>query len=54
MTLMSFITNASLGYMGVLGALRDVGVLVFLGDTGVLGAIHIGDVGALGDVGVLR
>ena len=31
--------------MGVLGALHDAGVL---------GAIYIGNVGALGDVGVLR
>ena len=54
MTLMSFITRATLGDLCVLRALRDVGVLVALGDAGVLDAIHIGDVGTFGDVGVLR
>ena len=35
-------------------SLGDVGALGALDDAGVLGAIYIGDVGALGDIGVLR
>ena len=35
-------------------SLGDVGVLCALGDAGVVGAIYIGDVGALDDVSVLR
>ena len=40
--------------MGVLGALRDVGVPGAIGDAVVFGAIYVCDVGAIGDVGVLR
>ena len=35
-------------------SLGDIGFLGALGDAGVLGAIYIGDVGAFGDVVVLR
>ena len=40
--------------MGFLGALHDVNVLGAFGDADVLGAIYICDIGALGDVSVLR